>query len=464
MANKTIVDLETNLVKPYIDNKDKEIYKAMGELGAKNLLPNAFSDKTIGGLAVTVDDNGVISIANGTANASGSLSSGTLNNYLPAGKYIVSLGDNTGKITNNGTFNIKGHTTNSDTIVTFVTFNYNQVNEKAFTINKDYIITEIYININSGMVFADGVVFYPMLRLASIEDDTYEPYTKTNQQLTKETTGLIDNDFANGAVNCCNFDVVTQTVKGYTFTNNNGVIHVTGSRTSGQTGNVDYHKTISLKAGTYKLTGCPMGGSANTWRLLLDINNGAKYVFDYGDGKEFTLDADSNNVIVYCTIMSNYSDSVNMYFKPMISLASLNLNYDDYVPYAKTNKELTEDAVALRTGKINGFVLVANSQTTANIFDIISDPNTYPENTIYWGGTDRITNGAETLVNLLDIGTGVVEIHKITEWFIGIHIFGGGGGRVAFATVNKNNTSIPFVCVYPNSSPQLSIKTINKAT
>lgn len=186
-----------------------------------------------------------------------------------------------------------------------------------------------------------NVTIYPMVCLASVYElsPDWQSPSETNQQLTKDTTALLDNLEVNGAVNMLNFAQASEVVKGYTFTNTDGVVQVTGSRASGETGNADHDKTITLPKGTYKVSGCPSGGGENTWRLLVNINNGAKYALDYGDGAVFTLTEEST-LRVYCSIMANYSDTVNLTFYPMITVPSYN---GDYVPYAKSNRELTDE-------------------------------------------------------------------------------------------------------------------------
>lgn len=224
---------------------------------------------------------------------------------------------------------------------------YNSLNPstpREFTANgTDYFEVQIHLNQAS---YSNATMKLMICLKSDYEiSPKWEPYAKTNRQLT-EDSATWDVLSEVGAVNYCNFDTASGTKKGYTFTNDKGVVHVTGSRTSGETGNIDFNKTISLKAGTYKLTGCPSGGSDDTWRLILNINNSAQYSFDYGDGAVFTLAADSDNVKVYCTIMANYSDSVDMYFKPMIAPVSYK---GPYGPYAKTNKELTEDITTIES-------------------------------------------------------------------------------------------------------------------
>ena len=314
--------------------------------GSKNLLPFNLVDivakntngtwsgnkYTVSGVTYTFNADGTITI-NGTRTTSGGV---TLSEFsLEAGKkYKYSIG-NPFNLSNTAGSNIQGYDGTTWVAVGNI---FGTETEAEFESNSAYSKYRVNINSNNGVTFSN-LTIKPMIRLASIEDDTYEPYAKTNQQLTQDTTGLLDNTEVNGAVNMLNFAQASEVKKGYTFTNTDGVVQVTGSRASGETGNADHDKTITLPKGTYKISGCPSGGSDNTWRLLVNINNGAKYALDYGEGAVFTLTEESS-LKVYCTIMANYSDTVNLTFKPMITVPSYN---GDYVPYAKSNKELTEE-------------------------------------------------------------------------------------------------------------------------
>lgn len=323
-----------------------DAYALISRNGAKNHVHVTATSQTINGVTFTVNDDGSIK-ANGTATEFTAFDIETTATGLKAvsGNYLLSDGLANPSASHYTTITV----VDKNDVTTYDYANTKDAGKQAFSIVAEDI-KSIYLAVCIGAnVTVNDLVFYPMVRDAEDIDSDFQPYAKTNQQLTAENQTLTNNVdvlIKNGAVNYCNFNKSTETSKGYTFTNNNGVVHVTGSRTSGQTGNVDFNKTISLKAGTYKLTGCPSGGSNDTWRLILNINNSEQYVLDYGDGAEFTLSADSNNVIVYCSIMSAYSASVDMYFKPMIADA----NYSgDYVPYAKSNRELTEDNNDLNT-------------------------------------------------------------------------------------------------------------------
>lgn len=144
------------------------------------------------------------------------------------------------------------------------------------------------------------------------------------------------------------------TYRGITFTyDSDGVIKangtvsgtVSGFRINGET----YADGLVLKAGNYILSGCPIGGASSKYRLVIrkvDSNNiVTTVVTDIGSGISFTIsqeDAISYRYLLYCDILSGQTVS-NLTFKPMLRLAS---DTDDtYQPYAKTNKELTDEVL-----------------------------------------------------------------------------------------------------------------------
>jgi hypothetical protein len=102
--------------------------------------------------------------------------------------------------------------------------------------------------------------------------------------------------------------------------------------------------TTYLKKGTYKLTGAPEGYE-NTTRLAITRGTPSS-VFDNGNGAIFTLTKDATNALYVQAIVWEGKTVNNLTFKPMITVASYN---GDYVPYAKSNKELTEDVAVENT-------------------------------------------------------------------------------------------------------------------
>ena len=141
----------------------------------------------------------------------------------------------------------------------------------------------------------------------------------------------------------------TTTNNGITFTDNgDGTITANGTATANANFTCikrDTDAGIKLKVGeTYTLSGCPSGGGENRYILLIDETlNGSVHNlgYEYGDGVTFTLATASENY--YNIIIRIFSGVTvnNLVFKPMLRLSSI--ADDTYVPYAKTNRELTED-------------------------------------------------------------------------------------------------------------------------
>jgi len=156
-----------------VDDISDEIADMNNVLGAKNLLPN------IG--AATSTDNGITYTKNsdGSVTANGTATGWAYYNLcsrftLDAGTYILS-----GKEAKAAT-QIK--ITNADTEAD-VTFLVDNNTEKQFTLNtKTTLHAMLYVGVDAGTV--TNFVFYPMIRPASIQDDTYVPYSMTNREMT----------------------------------------------------------------------------------------------------------------------------------------------------------------------------------------------------------------------------------------------------------------------------------------
>ena len=123
----------------------------------------------------------------------------------------------------------------------------------------------------------------------------------------------------------------------------------------------------------YKLVGCPSGGGDNLYEIYIQYRNAdntgwAEVYHDYGNGVEFT--AKNARFGVYIRVFNGNADTLK--FKPMIT-ADLNATYDDYVPYAMTNRELTpqlstatitQAGVAVGTNKLSKQGNVVNLHLT----------------------------------------------------------------------------------------------------
>ena len=128
---------------------------------------------------------------------------------------------------------------------------------------------------------------------------------------------------------------------GITWTkNSDGTVTANGTASANST--VNFTSQIDnwyLPAGTYKITGCPSGGSSTKYYIrVYNIDSSAVEIArDYGSGDTFTLAA-RTRVSMTATIISGQAVS-NLVFKPMVTVSTYS---GDYVPYAATNKDLTD--------------------------------------------------------------------------------------------------------------------------
>ena len=174
-----------------LDTKLNDIWKANGELGAKNLLvyPYDHQSQVKNGITWTINDDTSIT-ANGTATNYSyiDLEKGnfvpTTNEYIATIKnaswtavgMIVILYD---LIQKKNVWNI------SMVSLTKITF----TNEEIALINNGtyVVIVRVFVNPN---VTVDNVTVYPMLRLASDTDDAWQPYAPTNYQLNRKVDAI----------------------------------------------------------------------------------------------------------------------------------------------------------------------------------------------------------------------------------------------------------------------------------
>ena len=138
----------------------------------KNLFKNTATTQTNKGITFTINNDGSVT-ANGTATdlAQLWLENNSLNDRLEVGKTYIATGfSNVGVV--------------ADGKTTYTT-------EFVFTEKTERIAP--YIQLASGATVNDKI-FYPMIRLASIEDDAYQPYTETLAEIDL-TEPLYEGDY-----------------------------------------------------------------------------------------------------------------------------------------------------------------------------------------------------------------------------------------------------------------------------
>ena len=325
-------------------------WESYGKLGAKNLNsypyynPDSF---TSNGVTFLVQSDGSV-IANGTATANTfylfhqrAVKANSLT--LPNGKYILSGcpstgSNNTYKINANRTYNGSSDVYGSDV---------GQGLELTLA-GDDYSNSEVrlgvYIYIYSGVTL-NNVLFKPMITLASVTDSDYEhftPYAATNRQLTEQAAPIDDMNNILGAKNLLPNKATTQVVNGITYTvNEDGSITADGTATSNASlylAGVQSVGLYNLKKGQYILSD---GNNGYSNEIYMQIHKYESPYTSYGGtrygAKTFTLPEDVN--VVARIFIANGVTVSNLTFKPMIRPASI--KDESYVPYSKTNSELT---------------------------------------------------------------------------------------------------------------------------
>ena len=176
---KSITEVVQNLLKPYID---RNIETATGVLGAKNLLPNEGTSQTYRGITFTFLTDGSI-VATGTADSANNaeLKFADLSGREIASRnktYILTGCPSGG----NGKYNINIaiHRRSSGVFIREID---DVGNGAEFTLGNDEVIKSAFVKIGKGET-VNNLVFAPMIRPASVADDTYVPYAKTNMELT----------------------------------------------------------------------------------------------------------------------------------------------------------------------------------------------------------------------------------------------------------------------------------------
>ena len=113
--------------------------------------------------------------------------------------------------------------------------------------------------------------------------------------------------------------------------------------------------TIPLKAGTYTFTGCPSGGSQNTYSVYIDGTGVSAY--DTGNGATFTLTSAQNIRFVIPRIL--VGTNVNgLTFKPQLELGSTPTPYQPYQGttytsiFPKYKQQVTQDKIPYITKDI----------------------------------------------------------------------------------------------------------------
>lgn len=169
----------------------------------------------------------------------------------------------------------------------------------------------------------------------------WQQYTEA---MTTEVAAISDVISKNGAVNKLPNTAVSAVKDSVTFTvNADKTVSCSGTSSD----NLNYwinKREVPIPSGRYILCGCPVGGGNSNYKIDLYANNESEFLgSDTGNGLEFNYNASTQNNLSIAINVTNATNMTGKVFKPMIALASQpNVSYNTFVPFAMTNRELTE--------------------------------------------------------------------------------------------------------------------------
>ena len=280
---------------------------------SKNLVPIEYTSAkrgksvTISGIIFTVNDDGSVTL-NGKNDGTNHSSFFLYADYnkpfiLKKGTYIGNS-----SATDSAGFALRGMLHETGTYMDF---------RSPYTIEEDTAFSFLYFGLNKGDTREfNGETFYPMLMRGTV----VEPYTApvgdfSNVTLTKYGKNILPPT------------ATSKTDKGITFVpRGDGTYHVHG--TNDGTGNSYFDIYIPLPKGKYTGSGCPSGGSSNTYRIEFYNQKTDKSHFDYGSGVEFEVTEDARFT---CQMSVRLNQKVDLILKPMIKVGAGDKVFTPYI-------------------------------------------------------------------------------------------------------------------------------------
>jgi hypothetical protein len=263
-----------------------------------------------------------------TPNADGSLSANgtqTVNS-----SYLLTKFDN--PILLNGTYTASFGASMPEKCIVYLTFSDGLGNvtiikslksSGTVTISNRYC-TSIRFWVEKDVVF-NNVTFYPMMNLGS----TAEAFEVQYKGLRDTKVLALESEGANLIPRATRN---RQTINGITFTvQDDNSILVNGTATA--TANFEILRGYMgeyfalEKDGTYTLSGCPEGGSSDTYRLIVQDLEFSQNFMDTGSG--YTGIAKKDKYYAFIRVSAGYTAN-NLVFKPMLNRGSTVLPYSPY--------------------------------------------------------------------------------------------------------------------------------------
>lgn len=344
--------------------KSASLLKSTVGWTGKNYLRVKKGSGTVSGVNFVINDDGSVSVS-GKNTGSGTAWFGLVESIYPisSGSYVLSGCPSGGS---NNTYKLS-ISIGSDTV-------QDTGSGGSISAASDSDVLSCAIGIGAGYSISGTLTFKPMLRDASITDDTYEPY---HESVEEEIEQIYADNGVLGAKNLLEVTANTQTLSGVTFTVNRdsdgNVINVTVNGTASANTSFVLRTKTPLAAGKSYIMSRGEAGDVDFQMVATAWNNGSyvKNIIEIGAGgyteKSFMADYNGYNDIQISIFVRSGKTISNAKVYPMLRLAS---DPDDtYVPYAMTNRELTEKKINLSDLK----TVVASSSDFAAFKTAIAD-------------------------------------------------------------------------------------------
>lgn len=269
----------------------------------KNLIPYPFyqGTQTISGVTFTVNNDGTITI-NGTADAQAVF---YIYHQSKSGTLDIETADTMLSGVESGGY-YKGFYTQCSVDRGGATV-YVSDNGSGVAFEYGDKIKSIYVTVRSGFTF-NNVVVKPQIEVGGAITG-YTPYVEDIDaaKVLAQGANLIPYPYNTGST----------TINGITFTDNgDGTITLNGTATARADFQLSQNKLL-LKAGVkYTLSGCPSGGTTNTYNLRFSGDPTGVWV-DYGEGKTFTPSVDTKDYNFLIRIEAGTTVN-NLVFKPQL--------------------------------------------------------------------------------------------------------------------------------------------------
>lgn len=203
-------------------------------------------------------------------------------------------------------------------------------------------------DIGNGVIIDDA---YPYLvyRLyinkgTTVTNLTFKPMVTTDLEATiDDFVPYSGYDIKTVGKNLLNPTLQTVTQDGITCTNNgDGTYTLNGTCTASDINGNKSTFTIATQHAKIddgiKFIGCPSTGSASTFRMSVDYDDGT-YSVEYGEGTSLNIGKTMTKVNI---IISKGFTATNLTFKPMLT-TDLEATYDDFERYRSSTTKITKD-------------------------------------------------------------------------------------------------------------------------